>query len=350
MFANGRNGTIMKTGPYFMIKKILFLLVGLCFSISCAHAQEMPPHDSSKAAENIESKDKKKIVVGIFITNISKIDLGKKSVNVGFCLWWRSPYSDCDYARNMEIVDACDVKINRMRSPYKIKNDHAGIGHFSCDVLSSWEVTNFPFDRQQIVLSIESTQDEFEDLQFVPDTKNSGVYSDLILHGWTIVSTKLIEGPYLYKTGFDNPDKHESVFSRISMVIELKRLGGRIFFNYFVGFFLAAFLCGMTFCVETSNLMARLNLNVASIFVAVGNKYILDQSLPLTSVFSLADAIQLSTFFLITLTVSTNVACNFLHKTDHSQRALFFNKYLGITMILCYVSYLSYMVLSAIYS
>ncbi len=101
----------------------------------------------------LNQKIRKKIVVGFFITNISKIDLGKKFVNVDFSLWWRSPYGDYDYVKNMEVVNASDVKMAWIIS-HKIENDYATIARFSCDVRNNWEVTNFPFDRQKIVLSI----------------------------------------------------------------------------------------------------------------------------------------------------------------------------------------------------
>ena len=83
-----------------------------------------------------------------------------------------------------------------------------------------------------------------DSLQFIPDVEFSGISRRLQLGGWTITGVKMSSYPNLYMTNYGDPSKDESVFSRVSMVIELKRLGWRIFFNYFIGFFLAAFLCG----------------------------------------------------------------------------------------------------------
>ena len=334
---------------------LAFFLVVFCFMASFAFSEEtsgLQNHSEvkpSKPPQDLHLKDKKKVVVGIFLSSITNFSLSKRTADLGFYVWWRGPYSDYNPVEHTEIVNSPDYK-KLWGETSTVGNDYITVVRYFSQIRNNWEVTHFPFDRQEITISMEDTVHDIDSLQFIPDVEFSGISRRLQLGGWTITGVKMSSYPNLYMTNYGDPSKDESVFSRVSMVIELKRLGGRIFFNYFVGFFLAAFLCGMTFCVETSNLMARSNLTVASIFVAVGNKYILDQSLPLTSIFSLADAIQISTFLLITLTVSTNVACNFLHKADHSKKALFFNKHLGITMILCYVSYLSYMILSSIYS
>lgn len=88
----------------------------------------------------------------------------------------------------------------------------------------------------------------------------------------------------------------------------------RIFFTAFVGFFVAAALMllvaaiGVVDSVRLAvDLRARLALATAALFAAVGNKYVLDASLPFGGSFSLADIIELATFAMIAFVLLVTV-------------------------------------------
>jgi hypothetical protein len=169
-----------------------------------------------------------------------------------------------------------------------------------------WDVQDYPFDDQRPSIVVEAVGSDATRLRLVPDTRNSAIEPSLRVTGWSTGALALGTSDFVYRTNFGIEGAGFTAYSRVTASVAIERHGVRIFFTAFVGFFVAAalmLLVSGTGAVATVRravgLRARLGLATASVFASVGNKYVLDASLPFGGSFSLADVIELATFAMI---------------------------------------------------
>ncbi len=61
--------------------------------------------------------------------------------------------------------------------------------------------------------------------------------------GWKLVRFMMKKSIITYESNFGDSMLTQSQFPRLSFTIEIKRIGWRPYLNYFIGFFVTAFLC-----------------------------------------------------------------------------------------------------------
>ena len=213
--------------------------------------------------------------------------------------------------------------------------------HLPAKVNKAWDVTNFPFDRQTLKIVLEDANLPVEDAEFVPDVKNSRLDPDLTIDGWDIIGFKIISGESQNVTNFGDPAAPGvTKYSNVTVLIDIQRQGFRLFVNLFIGMFISGFLCSMMYCLAVSEMETRIGLMLASIFAMIGNKYILDNTLPPTYHITLSDKLQAITFVMIVLAVVSTVTTKALSGYNYPRIARLLNNVVGITSTVAYL-YLS---------
>jgi hypothetical protein len=91
---------------------------------------------------------------------------------------------------------------------------------------------------------------------------------------------------------------------------KITRESGRIFLKLFLGLYVAFLIALAVFFLDGSEIGARTSLAVGALFAAVGNKYIVDSSLPDHTSFTIVDKIHNMTFALIFISIVFNVISN----------------------------------------
>lgn len=297
---------------------------------------------ASQAAlpEFIQNNKSSHVLFGIYPVYLYDFNLLQGKYSISFYAWWRTKKKDYDPSKSVEITNAANYhsKIGMMNK--KIGDEYVTYVHYYADMYKNWDIKKFPFDHQYLDVRLEDFAD-INNVVFLPDLKQSNLHSELILRGWNIINFYLKDSVTRYSTNFGDISTKEGLYSRLTFVIEIKRQGWRLFFDYFAGFFIAAFLCFMVYLVEpgSSGMSIRSSLALGAVFSFVGNKYILNQVLPFTTDFTLNDSIQLATFILIFISVLYYVLVDaYMHgKNIASYKKI--NYLLGILFIFIYVSY-----------
>lgn len=292
----------------------------------------------------------KDVLVGIYVTNLFNIDFSKGDVDAQFWVWFDHSVAEFDTRNDIEIINARSTKqITHSRS------DVDGHGFwdatkYSTTLKQRWSISNYPFDRQTIKIGLESTVQDSRELRFVPDLKGTKISEDLQLEGWTVEDLRLIPSEVTYKTAYGDPTLSPdgpSRFPKVTVEIDIKRHGWRLLFNMFVGFVLAISLAGI---VLTSLAFERLSsviemgpqlsLGTGALFSIIGAGYILQNGLPPTSEFSLADAFQLTAFFVTFMTMLSVFVVHVLKRHDKPKAALTYGR-------ICFGVYLAILTLIA---
>ncbi len=304
--------------------KNLFLFVVFSLVFSNVHAQ---PGDIDT------------VRTGIFITSIHNIDFKQKEFTVSFWLWMKYKNPDLDFVNNLEIPNAKTVT----KDFFTIDTSGEIITlqmKMQCIMKDSWAISNFPFDEQKLRISIENSQFDTSTMIFVADTLGEHFDSRFTLHGWNIDSCIVSAAKKVYKTSFGDETavKQESVYSAFRVRLSVTREAGELFLKMFLGMYLAFFVSYICFYIHTDSMDARFGLSVGALFAVVGNKYIIESSLPESSSFTMVDILHGITLLFILLVIAANTYCLRLFKKGQDEKAIQFDNRISIFLLLSYVS------------
>lgn len=151
-----------------------------------------------------------------------------------------------------------------------------------------------------------------------------------------------------YNTNYgDVTAQGSSAYSRITAKISIERKGIQILVSSFLGFYLSFILVFITYCMGTHKMGGtRIGLAVAAVFAAIGNKNSVDGSLPVTSDFTIADAIQLSSFSAIIFAIAVAVLIMWFEER-HPRGVKVFNFSAAALSLISYVGFIGSMVIRA---
>jgi hypothetical protein len=339
------------------MKKILLLLVlfNSSFFIFGAYAEK--PHGRGAKKKTEESSAKTDTAVtGIYITSIHDIDFRQKQYAITFWLWFRYKNPDLDFYKYLEIPQAKSMTITYNEIDTSKQGIISILLKVQCVMKDSWKINNFPFDRQNLRLTIENAQCEIEDLVFVKDTMGksydvhalSGYGSDS-LAGWIIDpdSFKISIGKKEYETAFDDTVKPPTAYSTFKVKIGIKHEAWGLFWKVFLGMYVSFLIAFVCFFIHADSIDSRFGLSVGALFAVIGNKYIIESSLPESSSFTLVDTLHgLTLFFILTVIASSGYVLNLI-KNDKIKQANKFDWIVARVSVLVYIIFNVYFILQA---
>lgn len=292
-------------------------------SIAGVHAQAVKPDTVS---------------VGIYITSIHNIDFKQKEYTITFWLWLKYRNPDFDFAKNLEVPQAktvdksfstIDTTGNRITMMMKLQ----------CVMKDSWRIANFPYDEQTLRLSLENSQYDSRTLIFIPDTVGQHYDPRFTLRGWNIDSCVITTGIKAYETGFGDETlaRPHTEYSSFRARLVIRRDASGLFWKMFLGMYIAFLIAYVCFYIHSDGMDSRFGLSVGSLFAVIGNKYIIDSSLPESSSFTLVDMLHGITLFFIFCVIACTAYSLKLVKKDKAARAHRFDMVAAQVLLVTYV-------------
>ena len=278
-----------------MRTKFLFTLLLFVFYWLCAckvYAQNIKP-DTVKT--------------GIYVTSIHDIDFKQQEYTVDFWLWMKYKNPDFDFSHNLEIPLAKSV--DKYFETIDTTNGKVSIlMKLQCVMKDSWRITNFPFDKQILRLSIENSQYDSKSLVFLPDTLGKHFDPRFTLPNWRIDTFRVTIGTKAYETTFGDESltKPHTEYSSFRVRISIGRDAAGLFWKLFIGMYVAFLIAYACFYIHADSIDSRFSLSVGALFAVIGNKYIVDASLPETLTFTLVDTLHGITLLFILCVIAAN--------------------------------------------
>ena len=248
------------------------------------------------------------VTIGAYIISIHDIDFHNKQYTTRFWLWTlHKDNQKFDFPNQLDIPNAKDIMKPEVITD-TVDNRIWQLLKMKCVMKENWEVTDFPFDKQKLVIHVENSIYDRNSLVFVPDQLGSTYDREMTIDGWHISNFTVTENTREYTTVFGDPssDKLHSEYASFNVQIEIERDAWGLFMKIFIGMYIAFMISVLSFTTQPSELEPRFGLPVGGLFAAVGNKYIIDSLLPESSTFTLVDSLHATTFLAIfsTLLVS----------------------------------------------
>ena len=318
-----------------MKKSILLCYLGL-LSLGL-HAQESK---TDLTVNNVPEK----VRVGIYINSIHDIDFKLKEFMVSFWLWIKYKKSndkknDLDFVNNLEIPNAetstrSYLVVDSTSSPDSVFM----MMKMLCEMKDNWSIRNFPFDKQMMNISIENSQFSSDQMIFIIDSVGNH-YDSSAVYGWNIEYDKMwVENKVYYsKFGVDDLPKSESNFSAFKVRVGIERNAAGLFWKMFLGMYIAFLIAYICFYIHSDGMDSRFGLSVGSLFAVIGNKYIIDSSLPESTSFTLVDTLHGLTLFSIFLVIAATAWSLKLVKQNKISQARRFDMIFAQVLLTLYI-------------
>ena len=306
-----------------MKNPLFLLLISVCFASLNGFAQDTKP-DTVK--------------VGIYITSIHDIDFKQKEFTISFWLWLKYKNPAFNFYENLEVPSAKEVTKSFMTVDSSDGRVYMQM-KLQCVMKDSWKIGNFPFDKQKLRLSIENSQYDSRSLVFVADTVGDHYDKRFTLSGWSIDSCIIATGKKAYETAFGDEKlaKPHTEYSNFRVRLSVQRDAMGLFWKLFLGMYIAFLIAYVCFYIHSDGMDSRFGLSVGALFAVIGNKYIIDSSLPESTSFTLVDTLHGLTLFFIFSVVSSTAWSLQLVKKGKVKEAHRFDMIMAQVLLLIYV-------------
>lgn len=299
-----------------------------------------------------ESEYPDTVSTGIYITSIHNIDFRQKEYTINFWLWLKYKNKDFDFTKNLEIPQAKTFSASYTTIDTTTDGRMYVLMKVECLMKDSWKIDYFPFDHQTLRLTIENSQFDSSSLVFVADTLGAH-YGRFAISGWTIDPDSFNIGVryQVYNTAFgdDSYAKPYSSYSAFRVKIGIQRLATwTSFWKIFLGMYVAFLIAYVCFFIHAGSIESRFGLSVGALFAAVGNKYIIDTSLPDSTSPTLVDTLHAFTLLFIFAVIASTIYALKLVNENNIVKANRFDKTMGLILMLAYLFLNVYFVVNAL--
>lgn len=258
-----------------------------------------------------QATDKKlplEIKTGIYVTQIFNLSSTSDNFQADFWLWMNYEGEKGNYFDLVEFFNSIEAK-QVTRDTEEEKGSIWDSAKYSNKITTSWDVSNFPFDKQRLEFIVELAKSTNE-LRLIPDLKDSGINPEIKLDEWKILKTDLRVETVKYPSLFGSPKRTEpEEYSRMILQIDLCRNALSLFFKLHAGVYVAFAITMLAFFMNPAGddiFSSRISLIVGMIFACLVNMQIIDSTVGKTTSLSLSDKIHILT--LCSLFVSICIA------------------------------------------
>jgi hypothetical protein len=278
------------------------------------------------------------VSVGIYVTSVHDIDFRQKEYSINLWLWLKYKREEFDFMKNLEVPMAKTFEKSYATVDTLDDGRIYILMKLQCKMKGTWRINNFPFDRQRLRFAIENSMFDSRELIFSIDTVGDH-YGKYFLMAWEKDSFNIKSEIREYETAFgdESLEKPHSEYSSYRATIVVHRESWELFFKIFLGMYISFLISCLCFRIHPDHMDSRLTLSVGSLFAVIGNKYIVDSTLPESNSFTLVDTLHGLTLFYILGVIATSVYTLHLMKNGSIERANKIDKTIGKILFGVYI-------------
>jgi len=304
--------------------------------------------EEAKVEEESGPADTAKI--GVYVFSVYDLDFPGNKINVDFYVWYNAKKDSLELLQYFELVNAVEFSKSG-ETDEKRGNIIYQTVRINSKVKKSWDVANFPFDRQAVELIIEDFDKDNTKLVFIADTVGTKIDKDVHIEGWTVKDFGIKVVDHTYETSYGDPaipiDEY-SAYSRVVVYFTIEREGKGLFFKLFLGLFISVLISLLTFFVNPMDLDPRFGLSVGAIFAAIASQYVITSALPQNESLTLVDVLHDISFIFIFLCILVSTISLHYMKNDKQKLSQKLDRYSFFTLSIIYVILVIFFVTKAI--
>jgi len=295
----------------------VMLLIALSGDFLNAFSQDLPaisPVKNQMIQTGSEDKDHSKPIIcktGAYIKTV-RIHQAEEFFEVLFYWWLRvdsiDPKGDYSEVSNIEFINADNIETSIDEKKEDLSQGFYYItGHCKASIPYKADYRRFPFDTQELCISIENKNNNIENIIYVPDEKENCInqlsdHNIEILNGdqFSIIQLKSSQSTYTYKTHFGDPTlKDNDRYSRISFIMDVQRNPSGILIKLTLPLLVVLVLAYLVFYIPDHEIGTASALTVTALLAAIAFQWTLNDSLPKVSYMTIVDKIFYLVYFFI---------------------------------------------------
>jgi hypothetical protein len=286
---------------------------------------------------------------GIYITNLYDFKMDEKSFMADFWLWFNYRNDSLKMEGGTDITNSKSADFSNFS--LEKKSDINWVSQkCRAQISQQWDLSCFPFDRQVLKIDIEDSQYDTARMVYTADILNSRIDPAVNSTEWDIKNFTVKQHIRTYATSYGDPLlAGKSTYPGISAEITLQRKGSWVkLMKMLTGAYVAFLISILVFFISSENQDSRYGLCVGGLFTAIGNKYIVESSVPSSSGNTLMDnAHNLTFIFILLIILVVTISLHFFEtgnpqkrklslKIDIWSSLLFLMAYITINMFMIY--------------
>lgn len=289
--------------------------------------------------------------VGIYVTSVHDVNFREKEYSVNLWLWLKYKRPEFDFMKNLEVPMAKSFEKSYATIDTLEDGTIYMLMKLQCVMKGTWKINDFPFDQQTLRFTIENSMYDASELVFSSDTVGEH-YGKYFLYTWVKDSFNIKTEIKEYQTSFGDPELDEpySEYSVYRVNIVVHRESWELFFKLFLGMYISFLIACVCFYIHPDNIESRLAISVGSLFSVIGNKYIIDSTLPETNSFTLVDMLHGITLFYIFCVIVSSVYTLRLFNAGEKGKADIRNRIAGAVLLLVYILFNVWLISNAYYT
>lgn len=276
-----------------------------------------------------------RVVVGAYVNDIQDLNLETHSYAVDIYIWfrWRDP--NLSPTESVEMVNPFELWGHNTKVIYKepVKTTQGEFyqvmrvqGRFSKKFL----LTNFPYDRQELVVEFEDSQHSSASLIYETDSQPLTVNTRLLLPGFRVSTPRLEIETFQYPTAFGDPrqDRPHS-YSRARIKIPIARPVVTYSVKLLLPITCVVLCASLMLLIRATYVDARVGIGITSLLTVVALQLSSNQQMPSVDYLVLMDKIYISAYVYIlaalavVLYTARLVDARHLERAERLQRQLF---------------------------
>lgn len=251
-----------------------------------------------------------RVIVGAHINDIQELDLQGHNYRLDVYVWFRWNNPGFDPAKTVEFMNAYDpadhVQTLIYDAPVKMPDGSLyNIIRLQGKFSAKFPLTQYPFDRQKLVVLMEDSAHTAGELVYVmdPDTPVS-LSTGISLPGFKVQAPAMQIDNFLYPTKFGDVAQEEpSFYSRVTFGVPVLRPALSSAVKIFLPVILVILCTAMVFFVHPVFIEGRLGVAITALLTLVALQLTTASSLPEVSYLLTTDKIYLLSYLFIIVTL-----------------------------------------------
>lgn len=292
---------IRSTAISLIARSLVMLFVAavltICDRPAAAEEKAVPAQGAADKAAVETTAGLNLVTIGAYLNDVQAIDLSNHNYMVDFYLWFRWKNAEIDPSSTVEFVNHSEswgttiTKSNE--NPILLPDGQLyQVMHVQGRMSHKFDLQNYPFDRQRILIELEDSQFDASGLRYVIDS--IGTNPEMKLPGFQYKAPTLKVRDYIHPTNFGDVriDKSDT-YSRVSIEMNITRPIINSFIKNILPVFLLAICCSFVFLLHPSLVDSRFQIAIFSIFSIIALQITAGDALPPIEYLTLLDTLYL---------------------------------------------------------
>ncbi len=291
-------------------------------ALSCApglaHAQdeaapvqgaEDASQDSGQGSQSEPAGDAPAVVrVGALINDIQQLDLQSHSYSADVYIWFKWDDPEIDPSRTFEFLNPFELWGHiRQYSGVKPEVLPGGTLYSSVHIQGKFNAAlpleRYPFDTQDLVVTLEDKTKDETGLVYKPDTEPVAVSKDITIPGWDIGEASLEVVSNKYPTNFGDPRTGDATYSRVIIALPVTRPAGTYSLKLLLPMLLVALTAALALSVHPRYVEGRIGIGITALLTLVALQLTSSSGLPDVNYLILLDKLYILSYAFVVLTM-----------------------------------------------